>query len=89
MKKIFLFKESAKVQKILNDYYKPLLAALKVVKPDADTLAADDPETELFSQLHDVFALLKCGQISIEWFNADKSDARYLGLIIKEDLESL
>ena len=69
MQKLYLFEETPRTQRILNDCYDTILAALKHYKPKSESLLDDDD----FSQLHDCLALIKLGQIKIEPFHNEKT----------------
>lgn len=80
MKKVYLFRETKRVRDILNDTYDELLAGLKVRQPDAKSLV----ESDEYSMLHDLQALLKSNQIEICWFNAEENEDRFISLSVKE-----
>jgi hypothetical protein len=78
MKKTFLLKETRRIRKIMNEGYDLLLATFKKTKKKEKSLEGD------YRKLHDIWPLLKTGQIQIEYFN-DDGTGRYIGLTIKED----
>lgn len=62
MKQIYIIKENKKLREILNESHGYFLAALKVKNPKAESLIED----EIFSQVHDAYALIQLGHIKID-----------------------
>lgn len=80
MKKTYLFRETQRVRKALNENYDIMLEALKVKKPKAESLTSN----EIYSMAHTLLSLLVLGQIQVKYFN-DDGIGRYIGLTVKED----
>jgi hypothetical protein len=79
MRKIFVVREDDEINKVLNETYEDILAALKHRNPRAESLVEDG---ELF-QLHDLLALLRLGHIKLG--DVEDVGGRYIALEVKEE----
>lgn len=77
MRTVFIQHEDVGMQKVLDDTYDELLAALKERSPKAQSLVED----EEYSQLHDLLALLRLGHIKIG--HAEDDDGCFIILEIE------
>lgn len=79
MHKVFIIQETEQMQRVLDDSYNQLLAAMKAKNPTAESLVED----EELSQLHDLLALLRLGHIRVS--NGENKKGLFTMIEIKED----
>lgn len=81
MRKVFLLKEDEKMRRTLEETHDMMLAAVTHEIPTA-TSVADHPE---ISKLHDILALMRNGDISLNSY--DIAGSRCLTLEVSDDRE--
>lgn len=75
MKKEYIIQETEEMGRILDETYDEVMAALRQRNPTAESLVEDDE----LSQLHDLLALLRLGQIRIG--RVEDTAGRYIILL--------
>jgi len=78
MKKVYMVEEDTEIQRVLDDTYSEMFAALKYRNPKAESIVDDDE----ISKLHDILALMRSGHVKLNYH--DLNGVRHMILEVSE-----